>query len=65
MSLHIARFIDKLKAAESRGARDIVMSLNEARDLHADITKLLLAVKPLKQPTQEPVIEVQIDGGKF
>ena len=39
MSLHINRFIDLIKAQESRGGRDVTLSLRDAKDLHADITK--------------------------
>jgi hypothetical protein len=67
MSLHINRFIDLIKAQESRGGRDINMSLKDAKDLHADITKLLLVLESLRQPTQsqDEVIKVEITGGTF
>ena len=67
MSLHISRFIDRIKAAESRTQREVIMTINEARDLHGDITKLLLLVEELRQPTSsEPsVIEVEVQGGSF
>ena len=45
MSLHINRFIDLIKAQESRGGRDVTLSLKDAKDLHADITKLLLVLE--------------------
>jgi hypothetical protein len=44
MSLHINRFVDAIKAAESRGQRDLTMTIRDARDLHADITKLLFTL---------------------
>jgi len=68
MSLHINRFIDRIKAAESRQQRDIILSIVEARDLHADITKLLLVLQALQEPTDNPntdVITVSMDGGNF
>lgn len=68
MSLHINRFIDLIKAQESRGGRDIVMSLKDAKDLHGDITKLLLVVEALREQQSAPkddVIKVEIDGGTF
>lgn len=67
MSLHINRFIDNVKAAESRAQKDFIMSMREAKDLHADITKLLLALELLRsQQTAEPeVIKVEIQGGSF
>ena len=48
MSLHINRFIDSVKAHEARGQRDFIMPMKDAKDLHADITKLLLAVTNLQ-----------------
>ena len=70
MSLHINKFVDRIKAAESRSQRDVVLTINEARDLHADITKLLLGVQELQQQLltgqqEQSVISVEIDGGKF
>ena len=68
MSLHINRFVDSIKAAESRGQRDLTMSLRDAKDLHSDITKLLLTLESLHtqniQPKQE-TITVELSGGSF
>jgi hypothetical protein len=69
MSLHINRFIDRLRSAESRQMREVTMTVNEARDLQADITKLLLALETLRNqtphPTSAPASEIEIDGGNF
>jgi hypothetical protein len=66
MSLHINRFIDLIKAQESRGGRDIIMSLRDAKDLHADITKLLLVLNELRDRLQnEEVITVELAGKAF
>ena len=68
MSLHINRFIDKLKAADSRRQREFTMSITEAHDLHADITKLLLAIQHLQEGTEganSEVIQVEVTGGSF
>lgn len=67
MSLHINRFVDAIKAAESRGQRDLTMSIRDAKDLHGDITKLLLALENTRErleSSDEP-IEVVMDGGSF
>lgn len=70
MSLHINRFIDAIKAAEARGQRDLQLSLRDARDLHSDITKLLLAMQQLRElqanavESGDPVV-VEIQGGSF
>lgn len=67
MSLHINRFIDALKAAESRGQRDFIMSMRDAKDLHGDITKVLLAMQMMREKpvAQEDVIQVEVTGGSF
>lgn len=67
MSLHINRFIDSIKAAESRGQKDLIMPMRDAKDLHGDITKLLLALEHTRQQhmaSNEPV-EVILSGGSF
>ena len=66
MSLHINRFIDNIKAAEARGGRDVILSLRDAKDLHGDITKLLLTLETLRtQQQKSETIEVVVSGGTF
>lgn len=67
MSIHINRFVDRIKAIESRGQKDFIMSMNEARDLHADITKLLLALQQVQEtaPQDSNTVVMEMDGGKF
>lgn len=65
MSIHINKFIDKIKAAESRGQRDMIMSLREAKDLHADITKLLLVLQHTASTRNSTATEIEIQGGSF
>ena len=67
MSLHINRFVDRIKAAESRSQRDVSMTINEARDLHADITKLLLILQGLQEQIQQAQtgVTIELNGGNF
>ena len=67
MSLHINRFIDLIKAQESRGGRDVTLSLRDAKDLHADITKLLLTLEKLREDLSkvDEVVKVELTGGTF
>jgi hypothetical protein len=67
MSIHINRFIDLIKAQESRGGRDVTLSLKDAKDLHADITKLLLTLEKLRedQSKVDEVVKVELTGGTF
>jgi type II secretory pathway predicted ATPase ExeA len=68
MSLHLQRFVDRVQAAEARGQRDLVLSISEAKDLQADLTRLLLNLESLRtlcSTSTEQVIEVQVSGGQF
>lgn len=66
--IHITKLIDRIKAAESRGSRDFVLTIQEAKDLHTDLTKLLMRVTDLQQQlleAQDPTITVELGGGSF
>ena len=67
MSLHIHRFVDLIKATESRGQRDLHMTLKDAKDLHADITKLLVTLEQMRQsPAPSQVTDtIELSGGSF
>lgn len=66
MSLHINRFIDRVRSLEHRGQRDLTMTIAEARDLQADLAKLLLALHMAAEPKSSPPTDtVEIDGGHF
>ena len=67
MSLHINRFVDAIKAAESRGQRDLTMTLRDAKDLHGDITKLLLTLEVMRNSSasREETVTVEMSGGSF
>ena len=67
--IHIQRFIERLQGFEARGQRDFLMPVKDAKDLHADITKLLLALETLREnkqtTTSDDVITVEVSGGSF
>ena len=69
MTIHIQKFVDRVRGQEARGARDLTMTLNEARDLHADITRLLLTLQTLQEQQVKgataDVLKVEIQGGGF
>jgi hypothetical protein len=68
MSLHINRFVDRLRATESRRQPNMSMTIQEARDLHSDITKLLLVMEQLREQSVSSgaeVITVEVKGGSF
>jgi hypothetical protein len=68
MSIHLQRFVDRLRGAEARGARDFLMSMSDAKDLHADLTRLLIELNTLKDSasaTKNETITVEVKGGSF
>ena len=69
MTIHLQKFVDRVRGHEARGARDFVMTMTEAKDLHADITRLLIQLQNLQEQAPKinntEVIQVEIGGGKF
>jgi hypothetical protein len=67
MTVHLQKFVDRVRGHEARGSRDFVMSMSDAKDLHADITRLLLTLQTLQEniKAEEEAITVQIGGGQF
>lgn len=67
--IHIQKFVDRVRGHEARGARDFMMTMNEARDLHADITRLLISLQALQEQATKTnnteVVQVEIGGGQF
>jgi hypothetical protein len=61
VSLHINRFVDLVKAHEARGQRDMTLSMRDAKDLHSDITKLLLTVTELQRQLLESQQEIKVN----
>ena len=67
--IHIQKFIERLQGFEARGARDFTMPIKDAKDLHADLTKLLIALQAARESAvnaaQESEITVEMKGGAF
>lgn len=66
--LNIKKFIDKVSTSEKyRGSHTLVLSIDEARMLRDEISKLIADNYVLlseKQKTPE-VVQVEINGGKW
>jgi len=69
MTIHLTKFVDRVRGHEARGSKDFVMTMADAKDLYADITRLLLELHDLREQTSklpvEEVITVKVDGGSF
>jgi len=70
MSMHLQKFVDRVRGFEARGARDFTMSMQDAKDLHSDITRLLITLQTLQEnladkAQEDQPITVQMDGGRY
>ena len=69
MGMHLQKFVDRVRGFEARGARDFTMSMTDAKDLHADITRLLIELETLRTQAatsvKDEVITVEVGGGTF
>jgi hypothetical protein len=69
MSIHIQKFIERVQGFDARAAKDFTMSMKDAKDLHADITKLLLALNVLREGVgtaqTNDTITIEVGGGAF
>jgi hypothetical protein len=70
MTIHLQKFVDRVRGAEAKGARDLILSISDAKDLHADITRLLLRLQEFQQGSkdnndQNQIVAVKIEGGTF
>lgn len=67
--LHLQKFIDRVRGHESRGGKDFVMPMMDAKGMAADITQLLLELREYQQQAiagkQDEVIQIQVSGGGF
>ena len=70
MSIYLQKYVDRVRGLEARGAKDFTMCMADAKDLHADITRLLIDLQNLREhrmlkDTDEEIITVKMDGGSF
>lgn len=64
--LYIRKFIDRLQQCELKGQKDFSCPIADAKNLHNDITRLLLDLDAVNQSTQTTeTIQVELQGGDF
>ena len=67
--IHIQKFIERLQGFEARGARDFTMPIKDAKDLHSDLTRLLITLQAARESAvntaQQNEITVEMKGGSF
>lgn len=69
MSIHLQKFIERVRGNDARGGKDFVMPMKDAKGMAADLTELLLELRTLQTAAlkgqADQVIEIKMDGGKF
>jgi len=62
--INIKKYIDRVAVIEQRGGRDIVLSIDDARQLRDEITKLLLDLRGALAKSGDE-LTVEFVGGKW
>lgn len=69
LTIHLKMFNDKIKLMNSSQSKQLMLSAQEARNLHSDIFDLLNHCSTLSQRLENqqsvPVAEVKMDGGTW
>ena len=60
----IKKFVDKVASCEARQVRELLIPINDAKELRDEILKILVDKTEPKSNTNE-VIEVVVNGGKW
>jgi hypothetical protein len=68
VSIHIKNFNDRVKAMNQTHSRDLILSAQDARSLHADIFAVLALVTEMTAKFEaggEQIVQISMDGGGF
>lgn len=63
--IHIKGFVDKIAYMEARHKRDVILTLEEAKGLRDEITKLLASLQDDPKTQNNETIQVIMNGGKW
>jgi hypothetical protein len=68
VSIHIKNFNDRVKAMNQTHSRELVLTAQDARSLHADIFAVLALVTEMTVKSEaggEQIVQISMDGGGF
>lgn len=65
--MQIEKFLERVQAAEAKGAKDVIIPLRDAKGVHNELTRLLLKLEflQLAQVESEKVVSIEINGQTF
>jgi len=67
LSIHVRMFNDKVRVMNQTQSKQLILSAQEARNLHTDLFALLAHIAELSKHPQETqqVVQISMDGGGF
>ena len=69
LTMHLKMFNDKVKLMNQSQSKQLILSAQEARNLHVDLFDLLnhcaTISQKLQEKRQDDVVSVGMDGGSF
>lgn len=66
LSIAIRNFNEKVKVLNQTNAKQLVLSADDARNLHTDIYALLANIAELKSSGSGEIVQIGVmDGGRF
>lgn len=65
ISLAVKSFNEKIKVMNQNNSKQLVLSAEEARNLHSDIYALLVNIAELKSTGGAELVQIAMDGGRF
>ena len=67
LSIHVRAFNEKVRIMNQTQKKDLILSAQDARNLHADIFALLSHIAELSETpkTTDASIQISMDGGGF
>jgi hypothetical protein len=69
LTMHLKMFNDKVKLMNQSQNKQLILSAQEARNLHADLFDLLnhcaTISQKLQEQRQDEIVSVGMDGGSF
>lgn len=67
LSIHVRNFNEKVRIMNQTQKKDLILSAQDARNLHADIFALLTHIAELSEntPIADTSLQISMDGGGF
>lgn len=65
LSPAVRTFNEKVKVLNQTNSKQLVLTADDARNLHNDIFTLLATIAELKTASSSESIQVSMDGGRF